>query len=73
MSQQTGLGRNPFFQKMVDVKNFNDSMKNKRQKPPTVANLLANIILPKNDRFFLSGDMDEIYRHILETEGRFTA
>jgi len=45
----------------------------KKTKPPFFANLLANIIFPKNDNFYLRGDFKEIYFHILETEGRFSA
>ena len=48
-------------------------MKKKRQNPPFFANLLAKIIFPKKDSFYLSGDFKEIYFHIFETDGRFTA
>jgi putative ABC transport system permease protein len=48
-------------------------MKKKRQNPPFIANLLANIIFPKNDNSYLHGDFKEIYFHLFETEGRFSA
>jgi len=48
-------------------------VRKKKQKLPLFANLLAKLILPKSDKFFLNGDLNEIYYHILETEGRFTA